>query len=233
MRPDALVLISGPPGSGKTTCLREALALLAARGHSVRACLSEATARTSRAGGPLALGFDLLMLETQAGGLAESGRFPLARRDPPVPGPEPLRKRMQAFTFDFSAFPQALSFLRNSGEVLSGSAGTPVPEIMALDEIGPLELHENGGFMPFLLEMAACRTDHRKGHEKQEPSCTRFLLLTVRPSLIDELAGLLSGLFGTARVERAVLGENDDGCIMAEAKRIADYVSETEDGYHG
>ncbi len=211
MKPDTLVLISGPPGSGKTTCLREALALLAARGHSVRACLSEATVRVARTDGALALGFDLLMLEDKAGALAETARIPLARRDPPVPGPEPLRKRMQAFAFDYSAFSKVISFLRRS-----------VLEIMALDEIGPLELQGNGGFMPFLRELAA-------GENLIAPP---ILLLTVRPNLIDELLRLFSSLFGTARVQRVVLGENDDGCIMATANRIADYVTETEEGYH-
>lgn len=164
-----LVLITGAPGAGKTTALRLALASFAEAGLAVRACLSEATERLPE--GP-ALGFDLVLYETgfvRGSRPVQIARAALARRPPPLPGNGPQRERMVPFIFSSEAFSDAAAFL----------AGDPaLPAAVAVDEIGPLELEDGGGFRPALDAW-------RRG------AVSRLLIATVRPSLVRTLAELL------------------------------------------
>lgn len=195
--PRRSLVLSGAPASGKTTVLLTALQRAAAKGCSLRACLSLATARISEG---LALGFDLALYETDSTAASESAllersRHPLAERPHPRPGPQPIRDRMSPFIFHHDTFAAALDFLRNP---VQGKH----PLTVAIDEIGPLELRDGGGFLPFLNEWI--RSDH---------GC---LIVTVRPQILESLVRFLSG-----RSTVVELRESN----RAEAERtIADFI---------
>jgi nucleoside-triphosphatase THEP1 len=77
---------------------------------------------------------------------------------------------MSPFVFHEEAFAAALDFLRAP---LNGSR----PSVVAIDEIGPLELENGRGFLPYINEWC------RKG--------TEALVLTVRPQALGGLGALV------------------------------------------
>jgi nucleoside-triphosphatase THEP1 len=196
-----LIIVSGAPGSGKTSALERALAVLAGRGIRVRACLSYATERVAE--GP-ALGFDLAFFENgadQGAELRETGRIELARRPPPEPGDSPVRDRLRPFVFAAEAFSRASAFFC-APAAEGGGAGRGV---VAVDEIGPLELSEDGGFFPVLRAW-------------REGSIQGVLIATVRPALARELAGKLGN--PGARIVSL------DACSIDDAAKLAAELAE-------
>jgi nucleoside-triphosphatase THEP1 len=165
--------ISGPVGSGKTTSLRAALAALARRGHGLVAIIQPDIGRGADG---LALGFELELLSAGGGELV-SERLPLALaagapRDLSVPG-----AAFGRFVFDDSAFARAEAFLRVR------LAAQPRPELLALDEIGRLELARGGGLAPCLeLALGAAAA----------PEGPRLVILACRDAFLPELGAFFA-----------------------------------------
>jgi nucleoside-triphosphatase THEP1 len=151
-------LVSGAVGAGKTTAAADCCAALAARGAPVLAFLSVAL---DRGEGGRALGYDLAAFATAAdGNFSELARYALARRE----------RRDVPFAFSSTAFSGALG-------LLAGSA--PHSQVVAVDEIGALELERGGGWAALL----------------DKPPAVPVLVLTVRDSAADALAARLDAAF--------------------------------------
>ncbi|MFA6505150.1 MAG: hypothetical protein WCT14_03575 [Treponemataceae bacterium] len=202
-----LILVTGSPGSGKTSAVKIALEQLAAAGFRARAILSEATERVNEG---YALGFDALFYEIENAKPSEPSRvphrlqlepvlrIPLARRPPPEDGPGTLKERMKPFTFSLEAFASAQTFFSENADSL---------DMIALDEIGPLELNDTLGYSPVLEAWKA-------------GTSARILLATVRPSLAEKLARRLTQTGGRTGTEISTV-TLDGRSIPGAAKEIA------------
>jgi nucleoside-triphosphatase THEP1 len=93
-------------------------------------------------------------------------RWPLARTDQELGGP-----RVGPYSLDPAALARALKVLRRAA---TAETGATVPcDLLILDEIGPLELEQGGGFAPILDLLPV-----------EGPTHT---LIVVRPALLDQL----------------------------------------------
>lgn len=188
------MLVTGAVGSGKTSSLRLALRLLGGEGLAVRAVLSEATERLTEG---YALGFDACFYEISGDARSSAEpvhRVPLARRSAPESGAGSLRERIKPFAFSSDAFSRAREFL--SGPLARA-------DLTAIDEIGPLELRESGGFWPILSDWLLT--------EKGE-----ILIATVRPALAVELSERLCG----PGPERGANGESRPAVITLDGSSV-------------
>ena len=150
MKGEDVLFLSGDRGRGKSTVLKE--------------LVSFARERDTVIGGLLSLrvpdGINTVFLPDNA-------EFPLAR----YRGGAPKGIVMGPYLFSPAVIDMANSHLRN---ILSRS--TAVPAGVVIDEIGPLELKRNAGFLPGLTWLL----------QQQIP-----LAIVIRPELVDRLAGLV------------------------------------------
>ncbi len=123
-----------------------------------------------RGEGGKALGYDLAAFASAADGtLSELARYALARRE----------RRDGPFAFSEAAFSDALGLLDGA---LSGAASgdVPRPQVVAVDEIGALELERGGGWSALL----------------DRPPAVPILVLTARSTSAVALEARLGGPSG-------------------------------------
>jgi nucleoside-triphosphatase THEP1 len=143
------IILTGPPGSGKTVSLRGALRDLAAAGFRLSAVIQPGHDR-SPAG--LAGRFSLELLSSCDFSLA-SELLALARELGPGEGQEREGAARESlilgrYIFDSRAFERAEIFLKSA---LKGALpGDAAPEILGIDEIGHLEMLRHEGLRPCL-----------------------------------------------------------------------------------
>jgi len=145
-----LIIITGPRGVGKTTALTSYIQKLRIENRIPKGILTPPRLD----GKGVKIGFDAMSAET-----GES--WELARMDKNLKGPS-----FGPFSFSDEGFKRALKLLESN---LKEGLTSP----FFLDEIGPLELHREAGFIPVLPKIV-------EAAEKKD------VYLVIRPELIEE-----------------------------------------------
>jgi nucleoside-triphosphatase THEP1 len=144
-----VLLLSGEIGAGKTSVCQRVVGLAQAQGHHPGGVLTPPLCDERG----LKVGFEAL-------DVGSGRRWLLAHTQRDLGGP-----RIGPYTFDEGGLQRAIDLLR--GAIDEGA------DLLILDEIGPLELVQGGGFAPVLHQLPL----HGPGH----------ILLVVRPALLQEL----------------------------------------------
>ena len=201
LRGKRALILSGERGLGKTSLVLELAALLRAAGRSVGGIAS-----LSERGG------DGIPTEVSLVDLRSGESRALASRSRDLGGPSLPGRRWSP---ESMAEPPPFSFSR---EALAWGAETlrreieAAPDLLVLDEVGPLELTRGSGFREVLDELALAAG--RPGGPRGVPR----VLVTVRPSLAAVLAARFTA--GTAAVVE--LTEENRGSLAEKiAKRLA------------
>jgi nucleoside-triphosphatase len=176
-----LALVTGDVGSGKTTVVGRVVALARARGYACAGLWAPA-----HVVGGKKVGIEVVDL---AGG---------ERRLLASVTAEKTGQRMGRYAFD----PAVLAW---ANEVLAKAVAAR-PELLVVDEVGPLELERGGGLAPVLEPLAAGRVPHA--------------LVVVRAWLLDALRTRLSDVPAKAFTVNGATREQ-------VPQRITDWLFET------
>jgi nucleoside-triphosphatase THEP1 len=164
------ILLTGRRGVGKTTVCQAVAELARRRGYRpggvITPALYACPERSRRVEGQGRRDSHGAKIGFEAVDVGSGERWPLARTDQELGGP-----RVGPYSLNPAALARALKVLRRAA-IPETSATVPC-DLLILDEIGPLELEQGGGFAPILDLLPV-----------EGPTHT---LIVVRPALLDQL----------------------------------------------